>query len=611
MQVSLASANPRDTFRDMCMIGLRAKDFFRNQIPSIGSVPGLLVLVCVSIWSLSREQITWAEQPHSMIRTKLISRICAVFESQFQFENLFVIRAQAGTQRPLAELDSRLRGKDYLASGTKPNVILFLVDDMGMMNTSVPFLTDDKGQPKVEPLNRFFRTPSMQRLAERGIRFNQFYANSVCSPTRLSILTGQYSARHRTTNWIQPDQNNRSPQGPPNWNWQGLRAEQNSLQGLLKAAGYRTIYVGKSHLAPMQEAGSDPSKLGFDINVGGTAIGHPGSYSGEKNFGAGGTHAVPHLEEFHGTDVHLTEALTRKAKEQISTAVVAKQPFYLQLSHYAVHAPFESDPRYAANYKDSGKPPQAQAFATLVEGMDDSLNQILDHLEKLGIAENTLVIFLGDNGSDVPLGHHHEIACAAPLRGKKGTQYEGGMRTPLIVSWARPNPENPFQRRVPIRSGFIHDQLASICDLMPTILEIAEVKMPADHVVDGASIRPLLSGERDPNRREEFLMHFPHEHRDRYFTVFRQGDWKLIYHYFPLDQPAEQQYQLFNLKDDPSESNNLSAAEPKKLTEMMETIVERLQDAGALYPVTKNNRVVEPEIPDASNDTEADRLKKM
>jgi arylsulfatase A-like enzyme len=541
-----------------------------NRMIRYGSVRSSLVLVCVSIWGFACEPAGGGEQPHSSSNEKIPS-----------------------TQNRTA------------LSEAKPNVVLFFVDDMGMMDCSVPFLTDEKGLPRVEPLNRFYRTPGMQRLAERGIRFNQFYANSVCSPTRLSILTGQYSARHRTTNWIQPDQNNRTPQGPPNWNWQGLKPNQTSLQGLLKSAGYRTIYVGKSHLAPAQETGSDPNKLGFDINVGGSSIGHPGSYSAEKNYGAGGTHAVPHLDEFHGTDVHLSEALTRKAKEQISLAVDAKQPFYLQLSHYAVHAPFESDPRYASNYKDSGKPPQAQAFATLVEGMDDSLNQILDHLEKLGIAENTLVIFLGDNGSDAPLGHHHEIACAAPLRGRKGTQYEGGMRTPLIVSWAQPNSEHPLQCRVPIRSGFIHDQMASVCDLMPTILDVAEVrsssapstKMPADHVVDGSSIRSLLSGERNPNRREEFLMHFPHEHRDRYFTVFRQGDWKLIYHYFPLDQPEEKQYQLFNLKADPTESNNLSEAEPKKLTQMMETMVERLKETGALYPVTQGKRAIKPVIP--------------
>jgi arylsulfatase A-like enzyme len=123
------------------------------------------------------------------------------------------------------------------------------------------------------------------------------------------------------------------------------------------------------------------------------------------------------------------------------------KPFFLYMAHYAVHAPFHSDPRFAKNYKDSGKPANAQAFATLIEGMDKSLGDILDDLDELGVAENTLVFFLGDNGSDAPLGHQHAVACAAPLLGKKGAHYEGGMRVPFIAAWARPNNTNPHQKR--------------------------------------------------------------------------------------------------------------------------------------------------------------------
>ena len=123
----------------------------------------------------------------------------------------------------------------------------------------------------------------------------------------------------------------------------------------------------------------------------------------------------------------------------ISEAIEAKTPFYLNFAHYAVHAPFESDPRYAANYSGTDRSPAAQAFATLIEGMDDSLGRILDHLEAIGQAENTLIFFLGDNGSDAPLGHEHAVACAAPLRGKKGSHYEVGMRVPFMASWAKRN----------------------------------------------------------------------------------------------------------------------------------------------------------------------------
>ena len=184
---------------------------------------------------------------------------------------------------------------------------------------------------------------------------------------------------------------------------------------------------------------------------------------------------VPNLEKYHGTDIFLTEALTIEAKSQVRAAVEAQQPFFLYFAHYAVHAPFNSDPRFADHYRDSGKPQAAQAFATLIEGMDKSLGDLLDHLDALGVADNTLIFFLGDNGSDAPLGHQHEVACAAPLRGKKGAHYEGGMRVPFIAAWAGAQPENAHQRRLPIPAGAIQQQQAAVYDLFPTILALAGV----------------------------------------------------------------------------------------------------------------------------------------
>ena len=145
------------------------------------------------------------------------------------------------------------------AEDRPPNIVLMLVDDMGVMDTSVPFLTDQEGRPKRYPLNDFYRTPNMVRLAERGIRFNNFCAMSVCSPTRISIMTGQNAARHRTTNWINPDSNNAGPLGPPAWNWQGLTKNSTTLARLLQANGYRTIHVGKGHFGPN---GSAPANSG-------------------------------------------------------------------------------------------------------------------------------------------------------------------------------------------------------------------------------------------------------------------------------------------------------------------------------------------------------------
>src|SRR5688572_15941092 len=271
-------------------------------------------------------------------------------------------------------------GGTAAVAAEKPNIIIFLVDDMGVMDTSVPFLTDEAGQPKRYPLNDYYRTPNMERLASGGVRFNNFYAMSVCSPTRASIATGQNAARHRTTNWINPDRANAGPLGPPNWNWQGLKPGDVTLAGLLRAGGYRTIHVGKGHFGPRNSPGADPRNLGFEVNVGGASIGAPASYYGAANYGnAGGTiqktapSAVPHLDKYHGSETFLTEALTMEACAQVSAAVEAGQPFFLNFAHYAVHAPFNSDSRFAAHYRDSGKPPPAQAFATLIEGMDKSL----------------------------------------------------------------------------------------------------------------------------------------------------------------------------------------------------------------------------------------------
>ena len=270
-----------------------------------------------------------------------------------------------------------------------------------------------------------------------------------------------------------------------------------------------------------------------------------------------------------------------------------------------MHAPFESDPRFADHYKDSGKPEAAQAFATLIEGMDKSLGDMLDHFEKLGVAENTLVFFLGDNGSDAPLGHQHEVACAAPLRGKKGAHYEGGMRVPFIAAWAKPSAENEFQKLLPVAAGEIQSQVASITDIFPTILEFCDLEIPQGHKVDGKPLRTLLTGESDASRPEEFLMHYPHgPHRSDYFTVWRNGDWKVAYHNFPKEKVREgmlqsdgKRYQLFNLKDDPFESTNVADDEPEVLSKMVGELKAQLEAHDAQYPVDENGEELIPIAP--------------
>jgi arylsulfatase A-like enzyme len=484
---------------------------------------------------------------------------------------------------------------------TLPNIMIMLVDDMGVMDTSLPFLTDESGQPKRYPLNDYYRTPNMERLAKRGIRFNNFCSMSVCSPTRIALMTGQNAARHRTTTWINPDTNNRGDKGPPDWNWKGLKKGDVTLAHLLHDAGYRTIHVGKGHFGPRNSEGADPTNLGFDINVGGASIGAPGTYYARDKFGLNGpraSSAVQGLDKYHGTDTFLTEALTIEAKSHVADAVKAAKPFFLYFPQYAVHAPFNSDPRFASHYKDSGKLAPAQAFATLIEGMDKSLGDMLDHFDALGVAENTLIIFLGDNGSDAPLGHEHAVACAAPLRGKKGSHYEGGTRVPFIAAWANSAAANPHQKKLPIAVGTIQSQQAAVYDLFPTLLHLTGVPAPSAHVVDGARLDKLLTGERDPARPEIFLMHFPHSpHRTEYFTTYRNGDWKVIYHYFPSPVSEGSHYQLYNLKKDPFEQQNLVQSNHTELKRLMQEMITKLDSQHAVYPVDENGAALKPMLP--------------
>lgn len=481
----------------------------------------------------------------------------------------------------------------------RPNIVLFLVDDMGMMDTSVPFLTDGAGKPVRYPLNERYRTPNMERLAKQGTRFSQFYAQGVSSPSRASLMTGQDAARHRVTNWIRSESNNRDDYGPYDWNWEGLRSSDWTLPRILQAVGYRTIHVGKGHFGPFGSEGERPENLGFDVNVAGSSIGEPGSYFGENGYGLiRGTRsrAVPGLEKYHGTDTFLTEALTLEAKAQLDTAIAAGQPFFLYLSHYAVHNPFETDPRFAAHYQNSTYSDAARGYASLIEGMDKSLGDILDHLQALGVAENTLVIFLGDNGSDAPLGGASDIGSSAPLRGKKGSEFEGGTRVPCIFAWAQPRQDIPVQRRYPIRENFLSLEIATIMDIYPTLnaLTGALPPLPPAYIVDGDLLWGLLEGNHDPWHRDTFLCHFPHEHRGSYFTTWRHGDWKLIYYYNP-EHPDEPHCSLFNLKKDPSESNDVLRKHRRIARRLLKEMTERLEREDACYPVDSLGRTLRPQ----------------
>ena len=363
---------------------------------------------------------------------------------------------------------------------------------------------------------------------------------------------------------------------------------------MLSDAGYRTIHVGKAHFGPFGSQGEDPLNLGFDVNVAGCSIGEPGSYYGRDGYGLyRGTRsrAVPGLEEFFQDDVFLTDALTVRAEEEMSRAIEEGMPFYLNMAHYAVHAPFMSDPRFIRNYEpDSLYSADAKEFATLIEGMDRSLGEIMDFLEEKGVAENTLIFFLGDNGSDAPLGDERGYGSSAPLRGKKGTEFEGGMRVPFIVAWAsRKAHRNSVQHLLPVPQGEVRTQLGTIMDIYPTIAAVAGADIPDSHPVDGHDLSRIITDGEDPHHPDTFLMHFPHDHRGKYFTVYREDDWKLIYYWSP-EKPSAAHFVLYDLASDPYETEDVSPRYPDVASSLLEHMAAQLEREGARYPVDSAGR---------------------
>jgi arylsulfatase A-like enzyme len=229
--------------------------------------------------------------------------------------------------------------------------------------------------------------------------------------------------------------------------------------------------------------------------------------------------------------------------------------------------------------------------------MDRSLGQLLEHLEALGVAQDTLVFFLGDNGGDAPLGGPHDVGSSAPLRGRKGSHYEGGMRVPFVAAWAKSDPSSPRQRSVPISPGTVQPQVAAVFDLFPTILGLAGAVAPPGHVVDGRPLDRLLTGRPDPGRAETFLMHYPHTpHRSHHFSVYREGPWKVIYHYFPRLNGVDAPVQLFDLADDPFEQADLASTRPDERRRMLRALADALARHGAQPPRDDAGRELRPTV---------------
>ncbi len=477
------------------------------------------------------------------------------------------------------------------AERARPNIVMFLVDDMGWQDTSVPFHSE------VTPFNRRYRTPNMERLAASGMKFTQAYACTVCTPTRVSLMTGLNAARHRVTNWTFELSGTDRPHPTlnfPKWNTGGLCATSGvdrtvhatPLPEVLRSAGYRTIHVGKAHFGGLGTPGADPHTLGFDVNIAGHAAGAPASYLGTDNFAAkpgkqSGRWNVPGLEKYHGQDIFLSEALTREGLAAMDQAVADGKPFYFYLAHYAVHTPYSADRRFYQAYRDAGLDHKEAMYAALIEGMDKSLGDVLDNLQRHGIEDNTIVLFMSDNGGlsahargGEPNTHNR------PLASGKGSAYEGGIREPMLVRW--PGITKP---------GSTCSQPVIIEDFFPTILELAGVEdfTQIGGVLDGRSFVPLLRGEHDTARDERALFwHYPNHWGGTGpgiapSSTIRHGDWKLIYYY------ADRHYELFNLADDLGEYHNLADERPEVRKRLARELGQYLESVDAQVPVDKQS----------------------
>lgn len=513
-------------------------------------------------------------------------------------------------------------GLGLLASGNvvaansvqeQPNIILFLVDDMGWTDTSVQFAPDRV------PANDFYRTPAMEKIAKNGVKFNQAYSHAVCSPSRISLMTGQNPVRHHSSNWIMLP-NSDAQNGPwgPNtsprdWDTVGIEKGDVTLAKQLQDAGYYTMHIGKAHFGALNTTGADPLKLGFDVNIAGHAAGAPASYQGERNFGNdlpvkdGYPQGVPGLSEYHGKKVHLTDVLTEKAQGEIEKAMTQDKPFFLNMAYYAVHTPIEEHHRFIDNYRGKqykntniAVPDIEARYASLVEGMDDSVGNILAFLEEKGIADNTIVVFTSDNGG--LSGHSRQTSPRGtelnthyyPLKAGKGSAYDGGSRVPYLVSWAQPNLNNPLQKALPIESGAVSESPIIIEDLFPTLISAANAKpvLPKGYVIDGVDTTELWSNP-DKTVERSLVMHYPHiwgPHGPGYepHTSLRKGDYKVIYFY------NSRTWEMYNTAKDIGERFDLAQSEPKKLAEMATTLKQELKAKDVQWPVNRITGKDEP-----------------
>lgn len=425
-----------------------------------------------------------------------------------------------------------------IAETVRPNFVFLLVDDLGW---------GDFGCYGAE----FYETPNIDQLARQGMRFDQGYAAcTVCSPSRAAILAGCYPARLHLTDWIAGHKKPWAKLAVPNWTMK-IEHQRMLLPEALKEAGYDTIFIGKWHLMPIgmpDFAQHYPTDHGFDVNIAGREWGQPkgpGRYF--SPFG------MPNLDDGKPGDF-LTDKLTDAAIEFLNSRDKSK-PFLLYMSYYTLHSPLMAPEILIDKYSDKQKDFDNRKHefldprrAGMVECLDVSIGRILDRLEQLGLADNTVVILTGDNGGD-----HDETT--GGLRDYKAFSHEGGVRVPLVVRW--PGKSKP--------DSVCHVPVIGT-DFYPTLLEMAGLPLRPDEHKDGVSLAPLLSGQSKQLERDKLFWHYPHYHRTDPYGAIRSGDWKLIEFY------EDGRLELFNLANDPCETQDLAKQQPQLAQELLKEL---------------------------------------
>jgi len=433
----------------------------------------------------------------------------------------------------------------------------------------------------------FYETPHLDALSKQSLKLTNAYAACpVCSPTRSSVMTGQYPARTKNTEYF--GAYNPKPGKPAPKNWKKplipapyidrLPTDLTTLPEALKKHGYSTFFAGKWHLGGK---GSLPTDHGFDINKGGWQRGGP--YGGKKYFSPYGN---PHLED--GPDgEHLPDRL---ATETVKFMKETEKPFFAMLSFYSVHTPLIGRQDLIKKYQEKAKklgdfhkeqvfkpefPRRARViqnhviYGAMVEAMDEAIGKVIQGLKDSGKYDNTIIIFFSDNGGLST--SEGSPTSNSPLRAGKGWLYEGGIKEPAMI-------------RVPnlTTAGASSSMLVTSTDFYPTILDACGLeKQPTDHI-DGVSILDQII---KPKTERVLFWHYPHWGNQGGIpgTVVRKGDWKLIYFYY------KKGYELYNLKDDPSEQHNVLEKHGEKFKELKEAMAKQFKDTGAIAPTENEN----------------------